>query len=794
MWWMALWAACTSALAAPRFDDIACAEVQEGPPKGARALMEGVLPEVHLLRRKLHAGESIQRPDEAFLQRWMPTELPRDALGARAARVATEAGDTLVLELQAPERPALVEANVTAIVDTSSAMDTSQSPRLPGIADGPPSKIRRPVTRMMLAKAALHDLVRQLPQGSQLTLVAASGARGRMVLPPSTDAAAMHREIDLLREGMLGPHDAVLTDLLEDTGRTSFKRCADNRAFVFTYRTDAVSVGKTVQAIKSFGAADAQIWTLGVGTYEPMDLDAWITEQPSNRAKWVLNSREDARRMWRTLFSAGGVSARDVELRVTDADGATLLTEAQPTMVSGAHQVVTLQVPPEASIDVTLRAGETEPVPIQVDLQQPPWARARLAARDFAAGQTQAQLDPPRGVPSELAAWTVIEGAAPAPQPPGVLSAVWSDPSPGGPYLVADIAALDEDLDPERVRLELGDGSVVAPVAWYEVPRQVRYVFRAESQTASLRYDTHQGDVVAVDPPGIRSANDVLILHGRAEGADEELVPDGVAAAELYEPDFILTQLVARLQYDLQNLDEAARWAGKCIEAPIAPIAIDCRLITGLVLEDRKKDPEAEAVYLKGVELYPEAHRLWYQAGEVAFRAARLEQAEQRYLEAMATGASSFPTCVRLADVMDQRGLKGLAALALARVLLVEPEHDVLRDRLFAYFDEGWEKAPKKYGKLGRVTRPRGKTSPYWLTKLIYKWGQAYRREISLDPEHTFRWAAIVPRPFYILHFEKTKLSGAYRIGYTPGTIPEDRVFNVDDLDKVFARWRPPVR
>ena len=782
--------------AAPAFDDIACAEVADGPPKGARSLLESVLPTIHQVRQATHQGAALPRPPTSVLQAWLEPDLPRDALGAHAVQVHTEAGDTLVIEVQAPVRPALVEANVTAIVDTSRAMSTVFTRDHPPLQDGPATKLQRPVRRLDLVKEALYQLVEELPTGSQLTLVAADGTLGRIVLAPSTSSEAMKRAIDLLDVGMLEPHDAQLTGLLEEAGREGFKRCSDNRAFLFTHHTENTTMSNVVKAIRSFGAADAQIWTFGTGTYEVIDPLLFVENQPSNRATWILNARSDAALVWRTLFSAGGTSATGVVLRV-EADGEPLLEREIGAMSSGGQHTELIEIPADRGIQVTLAATDSPASPIETVVAGPDdvplWAQARLGANRWAAGLDPELSGPLRGPAAELAAWAVRTGAAPAPSPSVWLTRAWADPGPGGPYVVVDIAPGVADFEPTRVQLELGD-AVVEPIAWEGTDRSWRLVFPGSAEQTRVLYQGERGWWTPVLAPGIRSANDVIIRHGRAAGATETLLPDGIAAAEQYAPDEILTGLVARLHFDLELLDGAATWAQRCLEAETSSIAIDCRLVLGSVLEARDQDPDAEQVYLVGLKRFPLAHPLWFAAGEIALRAENDDLAEYRYLEAMATGASSNPTCIRLADVMDRRGLPGLAAIALSRLLLVDPTEDAVRDRLFAYFKAGWEKAPKKWGELGTVVPPRGKTSVAWLKTLLFRWGQAYRRELAVNPGSKSRWHTEIPRPFEVIRFENTLMSGAYRIGYTPGTIPANRVKYADEIEALLANEQPPIR
>lgn len=785
-----------TAYAAPSYDEIACAEVAEGPPKGARSLLESVLPTVHTVRQAIHQTAPLPRPPAEVLQRWLVPELAQDTLGAHAVQVRTEAGDRVVIEVQAPVRPALVEANVTVIVDTSRAMNTVFTRDVPPLQDGPATQRQHPVSRMQLVREALYELVAELPEGSRLTLVAADGTQGRITLAPSTSPEAMKRAIDLLDVGMLEPHDAQLTGLLEEAGREGFKRCSDNRAFLFTHHTENTTMANVVTAIKSFGAADAQIWTFGTGTYEFLDPKKFIDDQPSNHATWIVNARSDAALVWRTLFSAGGTSATGVKLQV-EAGGVSVLERDLGSMLSGSQHVEFLDLPAGSELTVNLAATDAPVLPIETLAvgpdEVPAWARARWGANAWAAGQDPKLTGPMRGQAAELAAWSVLTGSAPAPDSRVLLTRAWSDPGPGGPYVVVDVAPVVPDFEPTRVQLQFGE-TTVEPVAWEERERSWRLVFPGSAEQVRVFYEGERGWWTPVEPPGIRSANDVIIRHGRAAGADQSLLPDAIAAAEQYEPDDILTSLVARLHFDLERLDGAATWAQKCLASDTSSIAIDCRLVLGAVLEARDEDPEAETLYLAGLKRFPLAHQLWFAAGEVALRAENDDLAEYRYLEAMATGASSNPTCIRLADVMDRRGLPGMAALALSRLLLVDPSEEEVRDRLFTYFKAGWTKAPKKWGELGTVVPPRGKTSVAWLKTLLFRWGQAYRRELAVNPGSKSRWHTEIPRPFEVIRFERTLLSGAYRIGYTPGTIPANRVKYADEIEGILADIRPPIR
>ena len=164
----------------------------------------------------------------------------RDPAAVRTTAVAhpLESGWSLVrVEASVGPREFALEQHITIAVDTSTSMASASFRGLPILLDEPPPErgAYRTVSRLALAKEALHDLVDSLDNPDlTIALVAFHAANASELLPPTSasEKAALHAAIERIHEDNVG--DGEVFETMYSTASKAFAACADDRLLILT--------------------------------------------------------------------------------------------------------------------------------------------------------------------------------------------------------------------------------------------------------------------------------------------------------------------------------------------------------------------------------------------------------------------------------------------------------------------------------------------------------------------------------------------------------------------------------
>jgi hypothetical protein len=362
----------------------------------------------------------------------------------------------LAVEAAAPLAERMTALDLTVLVDLSESMLTLPIVKFPVLQDeavGP--ACCDPITRLDLARSALHELVDLAPEQTTITLVPFVRDRGeirvhRMGVAQHRDD--LHHAIDGLVAWSFAAQDTTLA-LVDRLATANRDLCADRRVLIVT--DDRVRLHldseEITEAIQSWGQLGLETWALSVGL---LDGDASQLELRTEQGGGVLlraDTRSEAFQALRGAVRTGGTVARDAAVRVTPgpgilawrrAGGASMALEPDlwvlPDAIPGGFgQSVLYELtldPGRGPPSVTVEASAGSPIPgdWRWSDRQRPQALAVSRAPQFLRQQVLASLlsaqlagGPPRtelvsslaradGPERELAAWSAMLAEAPS--------------------------------------------------------------------------------------------------------------------------------------------------------------------------------------------------------------------------------------------------------------------------------------------------------------------------------------------------------------------------------------------
>lgn len=326
-------------------------------------------PEVTAFRAAVSLDQAPPNVSVAALLASVPPERARSDLTVRTA-AATHPSDPrrawLAVTGAAPTGGA-TPIRLTFLIDTSESMDSVPLRLLPPLQDAHPADVYPAVSRLMLARAALHDLVDRLPDSATVSVVAFSRDRAVRLLGPTSAerATTLHEAID--RAGVTRPSGSIL-ELTGATALQGLDPCADNRILLVTddnARLD-LNPARVHQAVVDWRAQGVELWTLSLELLgRPAPAVARITEEGGGRHLRADSLTEATEQLAESLRAAGAV-ARDPTIRVT----------VDPERVLGWRRL---------DVDRELDRADDWDLPTTLDAG---WRQAALYELDLAPGVT----------------------------------------------------------------------------------------------------------------------------------------------------------------------------------------------------------------------------------------------------------------------------------------------------------------------------------------------------------------------------------------------------------------------
>ena len=356
----------------------------------------------------------------------------------------------LAVEAAAPLGQRMTALDLTVLVDLSESMLTLPLVKFPVLQDEPVgTACCDPITRLDLARAALHELVDLAPAHTTVTFVPFVRDRGEIrVQRVEVDRhrEELHHAIDGLVPWSFAAQDETLA-LVDRIAGSNRDVCADRRVLIVT--DDRVRLHldpeEITKAIVDWGNFGVETWALSVGL---LDGDARQLALRTEQGGGVLlraDTRSEAFQALRGAVRTGGTVARDPAVRVTPgpgilawrrAGGASMATEADlwvlpDTIPGGFAQSVLYELtldPGRGPPSVTVEGSAGSPVPGEwrwSDRQRPqalPVSKApqflrqqvlaSLLSSQLAGGAPRTELvtalSREDGPERELAAWSAI--------------------------------------------------------------------------------------------------------------------------------------------------------------------------------------------------------------------------------------------------------------------------------------------------------------------------------------------------------------------------------------------------
>ena len=784
-WWI------LAAFAGPTFDETVCNEPRTGPPKGARAIAASALPWALEQRRRVSVDAAA--PPGPEVARWLRVDLAAPppgtlSLGIQAAKDPTGVGGWLVVEARAPVRAALTPVNVTIAVDVAGSMDSVVTRSLPVLQSTPATHAFPPVTRLQLTQAGLRTLIRELPEGSRLSLVAIDGASAQVVLEPTDDKLRMSTHVDLLAPGLVAGEVGSIEATLQAVGSRTFAPCDDNRALMFTSHVEDLPRQRLLASVARWAAPDVQRWTFAVGVDEAIDPALALSGTEAQTARWIVNSIADFDVLAPALFDAGGIAASDVEFEVRFPAGATWTELASGSQGAGSDRRGPLELLSGEGWSATYRvegplegaslhartggwSGEAALPALPELVASTPGLRTRVAA--LTGDPAWVPLLPVRGQGTEVGAW--IRPPGPRPEPPFAVTGGWIEPTPEGSDVVLEFL-LGPVYRPDPTELRLDTAPMRAADAWVRDDRSLRVLWSLPAPVSTVRVE--HPDLAGTDPvwldPLRRGA--LLVRATRAQRDGSTWEPSQPT------DDPRIHMLLAQAAWSRDDVPAALRWSAGCTQDLVDDVALGCAQVQTSALVAEQRLDEADALLTSALERHPHDARLALPRGQIAHARGDLDAAESWYVRALAGGHDRAVVHV-LGALLEARGFAGIEALLWSYHLLHEPSDIAARTRLLMLLNQDrWKKLPDSRGSFAEITLLKASTPRDRLVALMGAWSQAHRRSTRIDRRVGY---APISEVFSAIERGEASRGATVRILVPPEQVPPEEaagVIRINDL------------
>jgi hypothetical protein len=314
----------------PISDELCVAEPDSRPDVVAAAVASSSPASIRQARAALLRREPVSPVPFEDWSAWLPvTPAAKQTLELRTAIVLDPSDRRrgwLAVEAAAPLALRQTPLDLTVLVDLSGSMLTLPVVHFPVLQDevvGP--GCCDPITRLDLARSALHELVDLAPPRTTMTLVPFVRDRGEIRLH-RVEVADSREELHHAIDGLVPWSFAAQDEALALVDRLAFANrdiCSDRRVLIVT--DDRVRLHEDEQqitdAIAGWGQLGVETWALSVGLF---DGDTSQLARRTEQGGGVLlraDTQSEAFHALKGAVRTGGTVARDAAVRVTPGQG-----------------------------------------------------------------------------------------------------------------------------------------------------------------------------------------------------------------------------------------------------------------------------------------------------------------------------------------------------------------------------------------------------------------------------------------------------------------------------------------